>query len=101
MESFNWIKAVDLSPLLWFKAIKTGLLLSGIVFIGVTIYRAYFLRTVLQKQTTTFRGQVGQVIVQAPKAGNGRLRPFIALYGETRLQDPQDLSVGVQIGAQF
>lgn len=63
-EPFSISKAIKsfFSGLDWFKALMIGLKILGIAFIGLTIYRAYFMET--QSQTQIFRGNVKQVTIR-------------------------------------
>jgi len=87
-EPFSWNKAVDFSPLTIFKAIKVGLILCGLAFIGFTIYRAYCMPTNTQKQTTQIKVESGGTLnlTQSQKQ-EGKKRPwwmptlFIEGYG--------------------
>jgi len=58
-EAFSVKKFFDFGLLTWLKAFKFGLILAGVAFIGITIWRAYFMPTNTQSQETAIRVERG------------------------------------------
>ena len=94
-EKFSIIKAGKslINGLSWFKALMIGLKILGIAFIGLTIYRAFFLET--KSQTQIFKGKVGKVEIRQDMKKT--LIPFAEVYTEQRSND-KNLNFGVRCG---
>jgi len=87
MEKFSFLKFFGsfFQVLPWIKTIRIFLGILGISFIGLTIYRAYFMPTQTTKQVTHIIAQPGaQVTVdqkKEEKKSGIEISPFVEGYG--------------------
>jgi len=104
-EPFSLIKAGKsfISGLDWFKSIMIGLKIVGVLFIGITIWRAWFMPTNKQTQKTAIVVQSGGTLKldQSQKQGAGKKEKSI--FTELYIQGDTDKEVegGFRLGYRF
>lgn len=61
-ETWSWAKFFDFGPIVWSKALKVGLILVVLGFLGLTIWKAYFVPDQQQHQSNVINAQPGATV---------------------------------------
>ena len=100
MEKFSFLKFFGsfIQVLPWIKTIRILLGILGISFIGLTIYRAYFMPT--KKEVTHIVAESGSYVTyQANKEKKGiSVNPFVEGYGF--VETDKRVGAGVRAGVR-
>ena len=100
MEKFSFLKFFGsfFQVLPWIKTIRILLGILGISFIGLTIYRAYFMPT--KKEITHIVAETGShVTYQVKKEREGiSVNPFVEGYGFA--ETDKRMGAGVRVGVR-
>lgn len=94
-KKFSLSKALDFSGLQWFKSFKIGFMILGIGFVGLTIYRGWFMKTTSSKQI--FSGKVEKVVVHEEQ--DRGIQPFFEVY--TSLETSGEWIGGIRVGVHW
>jgi len=83
----KWVKGF-IDPKTWAKSLVYGLMIAAIIFVGLTIYRAYFKKDQAQKTTIHIASGGTANITNVQNAEKKRKWwmpiPYISVFGEAR-----------------
>jgi hypothetical protein len=91
------------NPVAWWKTARFAIGLAALIFVGFTVYKAYFVPTQRNTQKIIVgRGWVGNIFQgesgKSTKSNHG-MEPFVELYGQ--FDSDSERRAGIKCGIKF